>query len=469
MRAYSVLYCILFSCVLSLISCVKEDPDPAVDPSGNEVNNWIYKVMEEHYLWYKDLPARASLDFSQDPEDFFNSLRSPKDGTTYRDGHIYFSTIEKKPTATKSISENEPTYGFEFLLYRSSKPDVLWVEVLYVLPGSPADNAGLKRGDWITSTGPNESSITLSNYQMLETGGSIQLNLARVESNVLFKNGSITLEAAVKMENNPFLKDTVLSIGGKTIGYLAYTHFSSGPNNNADKSYDNQMKELFTRFKSKQVNEFVLDLRYNGGGLVSSAMVLSSLLAPAQALGNVFGYMEYNDKKTANNVTLRFESAKSVANCNLNLKRLYVLTGDWTASASEAVINMLLPDDYLGRANITLIGKKTIGKTVGSNTYGEKEKYDWLIHPIVLRIYNKDRKADYEGGFLPDIERDETDTGQSLAPLGSPDELLLGEALKQMGVSGLKSSTVTGSSFGKPIYSSLDRRGVKGLIFNVDN
>ncbi len=469
MRVYSVLICIFFSLSLFFISCGKDDPAPKVEPENKDVNTWIYKVMEEDYLWYKDLPAKASLDFSKDPEEFFKGLRSEKDGVMYGKNHLYFSTIEKKATATKSISENEPTYGFEFMLYNSTIPNTLWGEVLYVLSGSPAEEAGLKRGDWIISMGASEESITLDNYSALETGDGIQLNLARLEKNVLYKNGSCQLKASVTMNNNPFIKDTILSLGGKTIGYLAYTHFSSGPNNNADKSYDNQMKEIFTNFKAKQVNEFVLDLRYNGGGLVSSAKLLASLLAPASALGNIFGYLEYNDKNTADNSTLRFETASSVSSCNLNLSRLYVLTGDWTASASEAVINMLLPDDYMGRQHITLIGNKTIGKTVGSNTYGEKEKYDWLLHPIVLRIYNKDRKADYEGGFQPDIALDESSSDQGLAPLGSPEELLLAEALKQMGVSGLKSTTQTGSPFGKRVYSSLDRRGIKGFILDSAN
>ena len=97
---------------------------------------------------------------------------------------------------------------------------------------------------------------------------------------------------------------------------------------------------------------------------------------------------------------------KGVASCNknaeiqhanLDLSRIYILTSTSTASASEAVINGLIP--YMGRTNIQLIGDKTIGKNVGSNTFGEKESHDYLLHPITLRIYNADHTADYANGF----------------------------------------------------------------------
>ncbi len=460
MRTSSFFY--ILACLLLVTACGKDDPAPPVDPDEHDTNAWIYQVMYDNYLWYKDLPAKSSLDFSIDPEAFFNGLRSGKDGVMYGSSHLYFSAIEKKPATTKAIADNEPTYGFEFVLFSASKNGTRYAQILYVLPGSPADKAGLKRGDWIIAFGANEKAVTMENYSALETGGATSFKLAKLENNVLSPNGTASIEAAVTMDNNPFIKDTVLVSGGKSIGYLAYTHFSSGPNNNADKSYDNQMKDIFSRFKAKQVNEFVLDLRYNGGGLVSSARLLSSLLAPASALGKVCCYMEYNDKKPASsNITMSFDN--SVAASNLNLSRLYVLTGDWTASASEAVINMLIP--YLGRDKITLIGTKTIGKPVGSNTYGENENYDYLLHPIVLRIYNKDHQADYTDGFTPDILLDEYQSNNSLSPLGTPDEELLAEALRQITGSSLKSARVTRlSPFGEPVYSSLDRRGVNGLI-----
>lgn len=469
MRAFSVLFSIFFTVSILLTACGKDDKDPDVTPEENKINTWIYTIMDEHYLWYSDMPAKKSLDFTKDPEDFFGALLSNEDGVMHNGSHMYFSYIKEK-TTTKSIPEESPTYGFEFVIYNTDN-NAYYAQILYVIPNSPADKAGLKRGDWITSIGESEQKIT--DYSVLESGDAVRFNVRNRKNNAWVQSRSVNVDAAVTMEINPFIKDTVIRTDGKTIGYLAYTHFASGPNNNADKAYDNQMKELFARFKTEQVDEFVLDLRYNGGGLVSSARLLTSLLVKSEALtpkAQVFCKMVYNDKKTrSSNTDLSFENSQDVIAGNLNLSRLYVLTGEMTASASEAVINTLIPYMPNGKSDIWLIGEKTIGKTVGSNTFGENESYGWILHPIVVRIYNKDGKADYANGFAPDTEINEFVTTNSLYPLGDPDELLFAEAIRRITGNVLKSATVPGtSSFGRPVYSSIDRRGIKGLIVDHD-
>lgn len=455
-----------------LVVCVAcEKDDPKVDPSKDDsINEWIYSIMDTHYLWNNSLPAKNTLNMSQDPEKFFKSLLSEKDGKYINNVHYYFSTIEKKDTDTKTIRDGEPTYGFEFALYQPDDERFVYALVLYVLPGSPAYKAGLKRGNFIVGTGEGKVN-NITDYNVLESGGEVVFNLAKYDpkgNGKLISDGSLKIGTAYIVENTPFLKDTVLNIRGKNIGYLAYNHFSSGPDGSNDKAWDNQMKEIFTNFKTKQVDEFVLDLRYNGGGLVSSSKLMSSYLAPSEALGDIFAFLKYNEKNSKNNSIMYFEKASSVAGANLNLNRLYVLTGMQTASASEAVINMLIP--YLGRDKIKLIGNKTIGKNVGSNTFGEKQNYGYLLHPITLRIYNKEEEADYDDGFEPDIYLDELKFGQPMYELGEPEELLLSTAIQDMtggGRSVSKSSLQDNRT--QLIYQSLDRRGVKGLIIDLDN
>lgn len=472
MKKYAVLFSIVCVAGLLLVACGKDD-EPNINPNDtNAINEWIYKTMDQNYLWYDEMPAKTSLNFKQEPEAFFKALLSDNDGKRYDNGRapLYFSTIEKK-TATKAISDTEPTYGFEFAILLETSSNTYYYPVLYVLPDSPAEKAGLKRGDWIVDVGKNHTKIT--DYTILLKGDPIVLNLAQTvyDSNnrlALKTIPSVSLEAARVMESNPILKDTVLHVGGKRIGYLSYLHFSSGPDDNSNKAYDNQLKEIFAQFKTQQVNEFVLDLRYNGGGLVSSAQVLTSLLGPSEIFqkgSDIFGYMKYNDK-IDKEATLYFDKTSDVISANLNLNQLYVLIGQQTASASEAVINMLIP--YMGRENIILIGEKTIGKNVGSQTFGEDKDYGWLLHPITLRIYNKDRKADYDNGFVPDEPIDEFD--KPLPPLGDPNEYLLATAIQKItGSSQLKSAPVYSSPWGKPIRYSLDERGVKGLIVEPNN
>ena len=101
-----------------------------------------------------------------------------------------------------------------------------------------------------------------------------------------------------------------------------------------------------------------MDLRYNQGGLVTCAQLMTSLLAPADALGKTFCIMEHNEKQSKSDETLLLRKNSEIGNANLDLKRIYVLTGSVTASASEAVINCLIP--YLTRSNITIIGEKRL-------------------------------------------------------------------------------------------------------------
>lgn len=458
-------YCILFAlaAVLSIFNSCSDDspkPDPTID---DNVNAWIYETMENHYLWYKELPPKESLDMSVSPDEFFRSLLSDKDGKvlSQEEGHHYFSTIEQKKAGTKAI-DSESSYGFEYAVAPRDQNGKYAALVIYTLPNSPASEAGLKRGDWII--GVNSPTFNITDYSILNKGNAAKFYIGQYDNsqNSFVLTGSVDMPASRQVEDTPFLADSVYSYGNQRIGYLMYNHFTSGPNGYNDKTYDDRMKGIFADFKSKNVNEFVLDLRYNGGGLVTSARLLSSLLAPANALGQPFSYIKYNDKNEKSNYMLPFETASSVSGSNLDLKRLYVLVSDLTASASEAVINCLIP--YMQRTNIVLIGEQTIGKTVGSVTYGEKEDFNWLIHPIVMNITNADNEADYADGFAPDIKVQDLVVNRTLYPLGDTRERMLSIALENITGSVLKSASATEDTTVGFIYNSLDEKPTNGML-----
>lgn len=112
---YSIL--LALTGMLVIFSSCSDDnpkPDPTID---DNVNAWIYKTMENHYLWYDELPPKESLDMSASPDNFFHALLSDKDGKvlSQEEGHHYFSTIEQKKASTKSI-DSESSYGFEFAI-----------------------------------------------------------------------------------------------------------------------------------------------------------------------------------------------------------------------------------------------------------------------------------------------------------------------------------------------------------------
>lgn len=426
--------------VLAFTACEKEHIDtPATD---NDVNQWIEQTMRDEYLWYSELPDKSSLDFTEDPEDFFKGLLSANDGKDSPEGHHYFSTL-KKATATKAISNANNSYGFDFAtanVKNGNEIDKAAV-IIYVLKNSPAEEAGLKRGDWIV--GVNGSWGTIQDYDVLRSGGSVSLQLATYNrsSKEISLTEQVTLGASRAIENTPFLKDSMYTSGNKSVGYLMYNHFSSGPDEYdfSNTSYNEHMLRLFEKFKSQNVTELILDLRYNGGGLVNCAQLLTSLLAPKETLGKTFNTQEYNDKNTDKNRSMPFLNTTEVLAGNLDLKRLFVLTGSTTASASELVINSLLP--HLGTGNIRLIGKQTAGKTVGMTIHNESEKYGWILSPVTFRIYNSEHKADYENGFYPNVVIDEFK--YELVDFGQLNDPLLYTAMNEIlgQQSGLRSAT----------------------------
>ena len=183
----------------------------------------------------------------------------------------------------------------------------------------------------------------------------------------------------------------------KKIGYLAYTQFERGKTDD-DSSYDDKLKELSGSYFTG-VDEFVLDLRYNNGGLLSSAVLLCTMFEPASVVGKLLGYLKYNDKTSP--IKEYIYTGKDILGStgkNLDLKTIYILVSNNTASASEMVINCLRP--YM---NVVVIGEQTEGKNVGSVTYTSDDK-KWEMHPIVCQIYNSQDYTDYVSGFSPDLE-----------------------------------------------------------------
>ena len=115
-KGYVVL---LWGLLLGLIACEKEE---AVVTDTNQVNNWIEETMRTNYLWYEELPDKSRLDFSADPETFFNSMLSDKDGKVINGSLHHFSTIEKA-ASTKTILDENDSYGFDFAITKLQTSD----------------------------------------------------------------------------------------------------------------------------------------------------------------------------------------------------------------------------------------------------------------------------------------------------------------------------------------------------------
>jgi C-terminal processing protease CtpA/Prc len=447
---------ILFLALAALaFSCQdNEDPLPAVDPGSDAaVNRWVLDVMEQVYYWLDDM--RAPIAETSDPEDYFESL-------LFRPTDRFSVIYPDYQELINSLNGVTLEAGYEFTLYRDNQNENnVLAEVTYIKKNSPAAQVDLKRGDVIDRI--NGTQMTLSNYQELlgEIDGLHSLSFRRFDTNTgTFTPQSDVTLTAVQLAENPNFLDTIYTIDSEKIGYVVYHFFSPGPGE--DPVYDLEMDEIFGKFKAEGIDHLIVDFRYNGGGFVSSAVNLASLIAPGVSSSSVFSKTKYNDflmenVETLRNVQTPFRAKAQNLGNTLKGNRVYILTSSRTASASELIINGLRP--YM---DVFIIGDKTTGKNVGSVPFEDEENTQntYGILPIVSQSFNSLDQSDYTTGFVPNITVRESQ--ERLRPLGDLNELLLRTAISQ--ITGIPSGARFQQLDRKDVGSTLDSKVRNGVM-----
>lgn len=414
--------------LIIVVAACKDDDDPSADSGNTYVNDWILENMEYMYLWNTDIPSSPNK--NQDPESFFESLLSPEDRFSWiQDNYIELLN------SLQGISKEA---GYEFALYRESAgSSTVIAQVLYVKPLSPAETAGLKRGDVITHI--NSQQITISNYISLLDN--IHENHTIVYKPMVVESESFDTAKTVSLTTVEYTEDPnhlskVIDVDSKKIGYYVYNFFASGTDSDED-HYDTEMDAVFQDFKSQGITDLVLDLRFNSGGSETAANNLASLIGTGVNNTKVFYKREYNDlveNEILNDpqggeefLTSHFLTKSENIGSQLTGSRVYILTGSRTASASELIINSLKP--YM---DVFIIGDTTVGKNVGSvSIYEENDpKNTWGMQPIIMKAYNSLSQSDYSNGFIPNIAN--KDNSLFIYPLGDTRENLLSQAIAEI-------------------------------------
>jgi C-terminal processing protease CtpA/Prc len=404
----------IFLVFIFLLSCSKdEDVDTGVPAEIRSVNNFIWDNMDLYYLWREFIPSNVNPDAEPDPEVFFDKL-------IYKVEDRWSYITDDYEALVNSFSGINYTFGHNFQLFKEEDSENVFGIIEYVVKDSPAALAGLKRGDVFDRV--DGIRLTSDNYRDLLFGKeSYTLGMADLVDKTPVPNDIEVGLSAATFQENPIYLDTVLQVKGKKIGYIMYTQFI--------KDFNQDLNDVFAGFKSEAISELVIDLRYNPGGSVTTAALFASLVAPAFQVENESVFLRYIwndlveqywlDNQGADSPNLAIKFVKS-AN-NLDLDRVYFLVSNNSASASEALINGLIP--YM---DVVLIGESTSGKYTGSITlHDEKESFNWAIQPIVLKTANVEGNTEFKDGFAPDyLEKDEY-----FAPLGSLEENMLAMAV----------------------------------------
>jgi len=407
-------------------SSCRDDDEP--EGPNDYVNNWIYSTMETWYYWNEELPDNP--DKSPAPDVFFKSLLNTEDR---------FSWIQENyQELLNSLQGVNKEGGYELALFRESvDSDNLIAQIVYTKPGSPAEAAGLKRGDIISKI--NAQQLTINNYQALlrTTNESHTLTYRPLDqtTRTLGAEQTLTLTTIVYAENPNFMHH-VFTYGDRKIGYYIYNLFSTGATSTSVE-YNNGMDAIFAEFKAAGITDLIVDLRFNSGGAETATNNLASLIGKGVNSTKVFTRREYNTLITneiINDPTLgegfltaKFLNKTSNIGNQLRDSRVYILTGTRTASASELLVNGLKP--YM---DVFLVGSVTVGKNVGSITLRQQNdpRNEWGMQPIVVKSFNSLDQSDYSRGFNPQILL--ADNNLILYPLGDPREKLLNRTLQEI-------------------------------------
>lgn len=423
-------------------------------------DRWIDDTMRVWYYWAKEMPESKNLNYFQAPATFFKSLLYSSDK---------FSSIDSLnvTTSNRSIGSTNYSYGMEYSVTKVNDT-AYYAHVLYTVVDSPAEEAGLQRGDWVMSF--NGVPLTKQNYTALLGGSAAEIVVGRYDAEqkqvVAVDDNPRHLSEARSIDDNPVYCVKVFDVNATRVGYLAYNHFTPGATYSATAqgsatNYDDALRQASTQLAAAGIDELVLDLRYNNGGYVSCAQLLATLLAPASALGQPMATLEYNAHFQP--VEILLDTSRIGQGTNLDLKRLFVLTTGETASASEMVMNCLKP--YM---DVVQIGTTTVGKNMGARSFDNVEQMV-SITPMICKIYNALGESDYDKGFSPTNTALIVDENKFLAnffPLGTPDEALLSTALSY--IAGETESVVATRSMqhskSETIVTSLQRRATKGVM-----
>ncbi len=397
-------------------------PWPDVQGTLADEQAWLRSWSDETYLWYKDIGTISPASFAT-PVAYFNVLRSFEVTQTGRQKdqfHFSQTTAASQATSAGVVSG----YGIQWAAFTSAPPR-RWVVAL-VQPGSPAAIAGVLRGAELVSI--NGVDFVNDNTQAGVSAINAGLSPAAVNTTATY---GLRLVGATAPQSFAMVSAVVNTISvqnvrviesnNKRVGYMTFNQFI--------RPSEAQLVAGFTELAAQNVNELVLDLRYNGGGLLAIAGQLGYMIAGAtRTNGKAFDKLLFNDKNPFNYsstnatpfypTTIGFSLTAGTPLPALNLSRVVILTSAGSCSASEAVINGLRGVDV----KVDLIGATTCGKPYG---FLPRDNCGTTYNTIQFSGSNHKGFGDYADGFAATCSASDDFSKQ----LGDPTERQLAAAL----------------------------------------
>lgn len=394
-------------------------PAPAPTTAGCSLSSrksWALGQLQEWYLFPNLFDASVNAGAYATVEDYIDALVAPARAQSRDRYFTYLTSIAEE----NAYYEQGETAGFGIRL----EVDGSRLLVSEVFEGGSAIANGFDRGTEILQIGTQGSSLR-NVGEILASGGTAALfdalgpDTQGTTRQFVFRDSS-GAERSVSLSKVVYELDPVSDVygakvivdGAKSVGYVNLRTFID--------TAKPDLRAAFAQFKAQGVTELIIDLRYNGGGLISIAEFMGDLMAEGRA-GQIFEYISYRDSKASLNESYAFHPlSESIA----PTKVAFIATGG-TASASEMVINGMVP--FLG-TNMALIGENTYGKPVGQIAL-DRPACDDRLRAIAIKIENTNHQGEYYNGLATTVPVTCRATDDLAHQLGDPNEGMIGVAL----------------------------------------
>ena len=384
-------------------------PTPTAGCSVRERQDWAAAQLREWYLFPDTLPASLNAASYTNVDDYIDALTATARAQR-KDRYFTYLTSIKEETAYYT-SGSSAGFGIRFALDQTGQR----LFAAESFEGAPALAAGIDRGTEILAVGTTSSNLSTV-ASIISAGGTAALTTAlgpdtagttrvlRIADAAGTRTVTVAKTDFTLLPVSTRYGAKIIDDSGQRVGYINLRTFIS--------TAEPALKAAFADFRAKGVTKVIIDLRYNGGGLVATAEYLGDLLGGARSTSEVFDYTTFRTEKASNNTTRFFSpQPESIAPTRI----AFIGTGG-TASASELVINAMIP--YLHSA-AGLIGTNTYGKPVGQIAL-DRPQCDDRLRVIAFALQNANRQGAYYDGVRSIVEASCQANDDITHQMGSP-------------------------------------------------
>ncbi len=350
MKSFSLQLCFIGAISWCSFNFAETDSQDVKSENGKDLSySKLYDAQKDIMQWlptYSEVlsivekKAFRKVDFDRFVQDSLKSAVSKVDAHS-----SFFSNDEYKSTL-ESTSGEFSGIGVSII---GKAPDDDSLMIIEVLPGSPAEKVGIKKGDRIIKVGKdnlkNMTTDQVINKLKGKVGTKISIKIARKKKPMSF------------LVTRDIIKDQIslcYFFKNQNVYYFSLKQFTE----NAAK----QMSGLLEKANQGKCKGIVLDLRGNPGGTLDSAIEMAGLFLPKGA--PVVHTRDRNGKIVAKYFTNSDPVLKSDV-------PIFILINNFTASASEILAGCLRFHSEQSYLNGGWKGKKLMVFLLGMTTFGK--------------------------------------------------------------------------------------------------